>query len=206
MTKVKYDDSSPSLCLSLTLVRRLNAARRYDIFCKCREGSVWGGMLQDGPACTGRAAPLCCKTPFLPLVAEAVTGIFLTTLAFHPSQSGVFVSRRRKEVISGSTEPTCPTGHLKDILKEWHSGQAGQPFIYPADPACRPYHIASSSLLALPLRRSGSSKQQQRVEILGYPDVFTPASLLRPGPKQAPGLNSQQRLFTANLVPQRWPF
>lgn len=48
-----------------------------------------------------QAAPLCCKTPFLPLVTEAVMGIFLTTLAFHPLQSGVFVSHQRKEVIFG---------------------------------------------------------------------------------------------------------
>lgn len=117
--------------------------------------------------------------------------IFHSALALYPSQSGAFVFRQRKEVIPGSTEPTCPTGHVKDILKEWHSGQAGRPFIYPADPACRPLpHCFLFTPGAVATAERGSSKQQ-RVEIRGYPDVFATARLQRPGPKQALGLNSQ---------------
>lgn len=61
-----------------------------------------------------------------------------------------------KRSSGGAPSQLVPRVHLKDILKEWHSGRAGRPFIYPADPACRPDHIASSSLLALPLRHRGS--------------------------------------------------
>lgn len=137
------------------------------IFCKCTDGSVRLGMSQDGAACAAGAAPLCCKTQFLPHSMEATTGVSPFAIPVR------IVYRQRKEVILRSPEPTRPTGHVKDILKEWHPGQAGWPFIYPADPACRPDHIASSSLLALSLRRRGSSSSEGR-----YPDVFATASSL----------------------------
>lgn len=89
---MKYDDSSllpfsVSVSLLLSLVRRLNAARRYGIFCKCTEGSVWEGMLQDGTTNAAWAALLSCKKP----ISSAWYGddngnVSDSTLAFHPSQ------------------------------------------------------------------------------------------------------------------------
>lgn len=43
-------------------------------FASAQKAACWGGMLQDGAACAARAAPLCCKTPFLPHVMEATMG------------------------------------------------------------------------------------------------------------------------------------
>lgn len=123
--------------------------RRYDIFCKHRKRRVSWVQVSVCGKLTFLMLPeqsnTVAKPDLISMWVEHAEGDTVTTsdafwhLCFlsavqHEECFHVHVIVSRKRSSQGGIETISSTGHLKDILKERHSGWALQPFVYPCWP------------------------------------------------------------------------
>lgn len=122
--------------------------RRYGIFCKRRKQSWLGVSLRMWQADIARVAGEGLLQNLLHWACEWVWSFFSQRGDSSLSLLNVF----RAKVTVSRQRSTSPMGHLKDILKEWHSTVS--PLFTPADPACWACGDTSWLFLVLCSRRA----------------------------------------------------